>query len=350
MAVAPAKAFADQQPPNILWIFVEDMSPWLGCYGDKLNKDATPNMDALAARGVRFTRCYVPAPVCSSCRSGMIIGAMQTTTGTHNHRSSRDAASAINLPKGVETLPEIFRANGYFTFNLGKEDYNFSYKREDLYSKVNGPAPWRTRKKGQPFFGQIQLKGGKAKTNGVTNKITADDVTLPPYLPDNELFRGWWAHHYNCIRITDQHLGRIVESLKKDGVYENTILVFFTDHGQNHSVRHKQFCYEGGVHVPLIIAGPNKSLKAGDVRTDLVSGLDISASTLRFAGLELPKYVEGQDMFADELKRHRDILDKWVEETDDKGQYPESDAGLRSVLRQWKAKCVNPEYDRVRKK
>ena len=104
--------------PNILWIYIEDMSPWIGCYGDTVNKDATPTIDALAAAGVRFNRCYVPAPVCSPCRSALITGAYQTTTGTHNHRSSRTKVAPIDLPEGITTLPKLFRQAGYQTFTL----------------------------------------------------------------------------------------------------------------------------------------------------------------------------------------------------------------------------------------
>ncbi len=440
--------------PNILWVFVEDMSPWIGCYGDPINAGHTPTIDALAERGVRFTHCYVPAPVCSACRSAMITGVMQTTTGTHHHRSSRDEESAISLPNGIKTLPELFREAGYFTFNVGKDDYNFVYDRSELYANVKGRTPWRGRADGQPFFGQIQLKGGKTGTNSLaeSDKVAITEVTVPPYLPDHEIFQKRWAHHYDCVRVTDNDLKDILAALRGDGLIDRTIVMFFTDHGQNHSVRHKQFCYEGGVHVPLIIAGPDETLRAGTVRDDLVSGLDISATTFALAGLELPNYLEGQNLFAnnfqprgfvisardrcdytidrtrtvrtrqfrylrnyltdrpllqpqyrdnqdyvkflraghetgtlpdqvdriffgprpseelydlendpnemnnladdpayaDQLQQHRDILETWIKETGDQGQFQESDAGLRYVLRRWKEKCVNPEYDHLR--
>ena len=398
----------------------------------------------------------MPAPVCSPCRSALITGAWQTTTGLHNHRSSRTEEGAIYLPKGVTTLPELFRKAGYQTFNAGKDDYNFVYKREALYEKLNKKnnfAAWRKLDKSKPFFGQIQLRGGKSNTKSVKNKVDPDLMTPPPYFPDTDLFKKLKAHHYDTIRKTDSDTKIILDNLKADGLLEKTIIVWFTDHGDNQSLRAKQFCTEAGTHVPLIIAGPGKALKAGTVRNELVSALDISATSLALAGIRIPKYFESRDLFAKnyksrsyvisardrcdytidriravrtenfryirnfltdrpllqpqyrdnrenartlrkghadgtlpelteqiffgprpaeelydhrkdpheinnlaenpafkkELLRHRKILNGWIKETNDKGQYPESDAGLQEVLNQWKDKCVNPEYDRIRK-
>ena len=444
--------------PNILWVFIEDMSPWIGCYGDKINAKKTPNIDSLATRGVRFTRCYVPCPVCSPCRSAMITGAYQTTTGIHNHRSSRSKAGAIHLPKGITTVPQIFRKNGYDTFNSGKEDYNFVFKTSELYSiegRKRDLAAWRKLSGKRPWFGQIQLAGGKSNTRKWTDKVDPASVTPPPYFPNNALFRKWHAHHYDTVRQTDDDTRRIIENLKADGLLENTIIFWFTDHGNNHSLRAKQFCTEAGTHVPLIILGPDKQhLKPGTVRADLTSTLDIAATSLALAAIDIPGYFDGVNLFGSEFKprkhvisardrcdytidyirsvrtdryryirnfltdrpllqpqyrdnrdytiflrkahqagtlpplvdkiffgprpreelydlqqdpheirnlagdpalqkvlqEHREILANWQKRTDDKGQYPESDAGLREVLNQWKDKCVNPEYDRIRKK
>ena len=296
---------AKQQKPNILWIYIEDMSPWIGCYGDPVNKNATPTIDALAADGVMFKRCYVPAPVCSPCRSALITGAYQTTIGVHNHRSSRTEEAAIHLPKDVTTIPEIFRNAGYQTFNAGKDDYNFMYDRQGLYGNTGDKrdfAAWRSLDKDKPFFGQIQLAGGKSNAKAVNNKVNPDLMTPPPYYPSTSLFRELKAHHYNTIRQTDSDTKIILDNLKADGLLEKTIIVWFTDHGDNQSVRAKQFCTEAGTHVPLIITGPHKALKAGTVRDELVSALDISATSLALAGLKLPSYFESEDLFAKNFK------------------------------------------------
>ena len=120
-----------ERPPNILWIYVEDISPDLGCYGNELA--STPFLDQMASEGIMFTNAITPAPVCSAARSALITGLMQTTLGLHNHHSSRTEASAIHLPDSISTLPELLKKAGYFTFNHGKDDYNFWYNRKDLY-------------------------------------------------------------------------------------------------------------------------------------------------------------------------------------------------------------------------
>jgi arylsulfatase A-like enzyme len=178
------------QPPNILWLYIEDINPSLGCYGDPTA--ITPNMDSLARRGVVFEKCFVTAPVCSASRSSIITGKMQTTIGAHNHRSGQNT-----LPEYLQgnTLPEIFRKNGYNTFNAGKDDYNFSYRYGELYStkaSKNRVSPWRGLRKTKeaPFFGQIQLRGGKSvfseeRMEALEKKASPTDAakTLPPYYP-----------------------------------------------------------------------------------------------------------------------------------------------------------------------
>ena len=114
--------------PNILWIYVDDMSDWMGCYG--YDAVPTPHIDALAEAGVRFERAYMPAPVCSATRSALITGTMQTSHGLHQHRTMIKKP----LPEGIVPIPELFRAQGYITFNEKKDDYNFTRDREQMYS------------------------------------------------------------------------------------------------------------------------------------------------------------------------------------------------------------------------
>ena len=454
--------------PNILWIAVEDISPLLSCYGCEINP--TPNIDRLASQGVCFTRAFMPSPVCSPCRSALITGLMSTTLGTHNHHSSRSKDTAIYLPENIKTLPEFFRDAGYFTFNSGKDDYNFWYDREKLYSgeytthKLYGKSgksiDWNARKPGQPFFGQIQLRGGKhiySKDflSRVKDPVDRKAVKLPPYYPDHPDIIEEWARHLDCIRITDEEVSQIVKRLQNDGMLENTIVFFFSDHGMR-LWRHKQFCYDSGLHVPFIVSFPGNQQRiteAGTVRSDLISGLDIAATSLALAGIEVPDHMESRDLFAkgyrpqeyiistrdrcdftidrirtvrtdrfryirnffpdrpymqpnyrdqweitklmrqlhnqgklnavqdrfwsderpeeelydcendpheinnlagdqkyaEELGRHRKILNEWIRRTDDKGQYPEDKANLKYMFDWWGEKCVNPEYEIFKK-
>ena len=256
--------------PNILWIYLEDVSGWFSCYGEKLIK--TPNIDKLAARGIRFDRFYTPAGVCSATRSSIIVGAMQTTFGIHNHRSGRPTFRGqsmgkefddIRLPKGVQPLPVMMKKAGYFTFNQsGKDDYNFKWSQEELYSPNSKANLWRNRKPNQPFFGQIQLRGGKLGRR-TPKKTDRSKVPVPPYYPDIPLVREEIAHHYDCLLKTDEQIGNILAELEKDGLTDSTLIFCFSDHGYKLH-RHKQFLYEGGIQMPMIVAGPG--IKAGQVR------------------------------------------------------------------------------------
>ncbi len=290
------------EKPNILWLFQEDLSPWIGCYGYEQQVGATPNIDAMAARGVRFSRAYVPAPVCSICRSAMITGAFHIRFGAHHHRSRRGAAS-LPLPEGMKTIVDLLNESGYYCFNVGKTDYNFAH--DGLYPKIKKAdknTPWRTCPKGKPFFGQIQLNGGKLNTTKFKNKIDRSKVEIPADYPQNELYREVVAEHFDSARMDDGIIGGILDRLKKDGLLENTIVVYFSDHGANNLVRHKQQPTEGGSHVPFIIVGPDPWVPAPSVRDDLVSMLDLSATTLAWAGVKQPQWMEGQDLFGSVLK------------------------------------------------
>ena len=298
----PAQAAEPTQRPNILWIYLEDVSGWFSCYGEKLIE--TPNIDKLAARGIRFDRFYTPAGVCSATRSSIIVGAMQTTFGIHNHRSGRPTFRGksmgkefddIRLPKGVEPLPVMMKKAGYFAFNQsGKDDYNFKWSHEELYSPNSRADLWRNRKPGQPFFGQIQLRGGKLGRRA-PKKTDRAKVPVPPYYPDIPLVREEIAHHYDCLLKTDEQIGEILTELEKDGLTESTLIFCFSDHGYKLH-RHKQFLYEGGIRMPMIVAGPG--IQPRQARKDLISGIDIAPASLAAAGIAIPKHMEGADFLA----------------------------------------------------
>ena len=302
-------AGAKEERPNILWIFQEDTSPWIGCYGNQANRDATPNIDQMAAAGIRFSRAFVPFPVCSSCRSSMMLGANAIRFGAHEHRSRRGSKKTY-LPPGMKTIAELMREAGYFTFNVGKTDYNFAEVDGGIYStisKQNNKTPWRQRSDGQPFFGQIQLKGGKTNTTRTppSEKTDPATVTVPADYPQDQMYRELVAQHHDAIRCDDKIIGGILDRLKADGLLDSTIVVYFSDHGANNLVRHKQMPTEGGLHVPFIILASSKWVPvpvSGTVRDDLVNTIDLTATSLAWAGIDLPTWCEGQDLFADDFE------------------------------------------------
>jgi arylsulfatase A-like enzyme len=293
--------------PNVVWIIAEDMNAWFGCYGDKTVP--TPTLDRLAAEGLRFERAYMTAGVCSAARSALATGAVQTTLGIHNHRSSRQRVpeEVIHLPDGVKTIYQLMREAGYFvtTEGMNKNDFNFLWKDKDLYdidgsggrkAKAPGRHLWRQRPEGKPFFAQVQLVGGKG--NGKFEGGSSTDpakVSVMPYYPDIPEIRKAIAHHYDTIRQTDQQVAAVLAALREDKLLDNTHVFFWTDHGMI-LYRHKQWVYDASTRVPLIFRGPG--IAAGSVRSDLVSGIDITATTLALAGKPLPKWFEGRNLLA----------------------------------------------------
>ncbi len=296
--------------PNVLWIIVDDMSADFSCYGQTLI--ATPHVDALAASGWQFNRAFVTAPVCSPCRSALITGMYQTSIGAHHHRSGRGPLK-IRLPDNVRPIPELFQEAGYYTTisswpvkrdQLGKTDYNFQWNR----SMYNG-ADWRQRPSGQPFFAQIQLPGGKLRggTQRSANRLLdrarqefgdstcPQRVVLPPWYPPDPVLLDDWAAYLDSVRFTDQAVGQIVERLKVDQDFDNTVIFFMTDHGISHA-RGKQFLYDEGIHVPLIITGPGI---ASGVRDDLVEHIDLAATSLALAAIDIPPSMQSRNLLAD---------------------------------------------------
>ena len=299
--------FSAESRPNVVWIFAEDTSPWMGTYGHEANKLATPHIDSIAQAGVRFDRAYVPAPVCSACRSSMMAGANQIRFGSHEHRSSRAKDAQLYLPKGMKILPQIMKEAGYSTFNHGKTDYNFVWENDKVYSKIKlkGQADsWDILKQNQPFFIQFQTKGGKINTKKLAADRRTDPskVTVPADYPQNDLYRKVVAQHCDAVRVDDDHIGNILEGLKTSSLKDNTIVVYFSDHGANHLVRHKQMPTEGGLHVPFVLMGPEKWVPKQGVRKDLVSTLDLTATTLSWAGIKLPEWYEGRNLFAKDFE------------------------------------------------
>ena len=221
--ISAGNVLSAEERPNIIWIFAEDTSPWMGCYGHEANRSSTPNIDSIAAAGVRFDRAFVPAPVCSACRSAMMCGASQIRFGAHEHRSSRAKDAQLYLPQGMKLLPQILKEAGYATYNHGKTDYNFVWENDATYSKLQmkGQADsWKVLGKNQPFFVQFQTKGGKSNTRKFPQSRRTDpaSVTVPADYPQNDVYREVVAQHCDAIRTDDDHIGKILAGLANSRV------------------------------------------------------------------------------------------------------------------------------------
>ena len=312
--------------PNILWIITEDMSPHFGCYGEK--SIATPNVDRLAAEGTRFSRAHVTAPICSTSRSALITGMYQTSVGAQHHRSGRGTVK-IALPAGVAPVPQLFKDAGYWTCNgawpakgkgIAKTDYNFEWD-----SKIYDGNDWAARAPGQPFFAQIQLNGGKVRDGNnaaqtfqqqLGSLTKPDDLPLPPYYPRTPAMLEDWALTLDACRLADQQVGEIRARLAKEGILDQTVIIFITDHGVSHA-RGKQYLYKEGTHIPFIVRGPG--VGAGQVREDLIEHIDMAATSLAWAGIARPKTMQARDIFAkdyaprDAIFAARDRADETVD-------------------------------------
>lgn len=454
---------AQEERLNILWLFGEDISPWMPAYGD--STVVTPNIDYLAQNGVLFTNCFSTCSVSSPSRSAIITGCMQTTIGMHNHRTGRTPKLIYSLPEGVSVLPKIFKEHGYFTFNNGKDDFNWQYEWSEYWHGEatthkffgkTGQGSWSDCPDNKPFFGIVELYGGKNRKK-VDNPVNPDIVPVPPYYPDLPFMRTQLAQHYDQIRITDAEIGELLQRMKNDGIDKNTIIVFMSDNGYQ-TLRDKQFLYDGGIHMPFIISCPGNpellkefGVVCGSVRDDMMSLLDVTATSLALAGISIPEYMESRNVlshgyhrdyivsardrcdftidriravrtkdfkyirnfftdrpllqpqyrdksqaykdilaardsgvvfgsewmstvrppeelydlrndpfeldnladnpnYTDKLVEFRRILEQWILETNDQGQYPESEEELSIVYERWGERCVNPEYDFLKKK
>ncbi|MEW6238466.1 MAG: sulfatase [Candidatus Omnitrophota bacterium] len=295
------------QKMNVLWLIAEDMGLELGCYGDSLVQ--TPHLDRLASEGVKFTNAFSTAPVCSASRSAFMTGMYQTSIGAHNHRSHR--RDGYRLPEGVQLLTDYFRDEGYFTANVKtaapgvvgtqKTDFNFTVERP-----FDG-TDWNQRQPRQPFFAQINFSEAHRNFKPVKeNAVDPDKVVLPPYYPDHPIARQDWALYLDAISVLDQKIGAVLKRLDEEGLADRTIVVFMGDNGRCH-VRGKQWLYDGGIRIPLIVRWPGQ-VQAGTERESMVSSIDISATCLTIAGVEIPLKMQGSPLFGPLAKEREYIV------------------------------------------
>lgn len=290
--------------PNFVWIIADDMSPDTAAYGVK--QVSTPHLDRLAAEGCRYTRAYATAPVCSSSRSAFILGCYQTTTGLHPH----DVENPQPLPAPYRHLPGLLREAGWFVTNAaapgaqrsgktikkGKTHYNFAHDPKAMFDGDD----WRKRKPGQPFFAQFQItephRPFPIPETFDEEKLRAID--LPPNYPDTPLVRRDWYAYQRSVEVVDERVGVILNQLESEGVLDDTLVMFFADHGRPMPWG-KQWLSVEGLQVPLLMRGP--AAGQGRVEDRLVSLIDLAPSMLKLAGLAVPDWMEGKPILGGEF-------------------------------------------------
>jgi arylsulfatase A-like enzyme len=233
----------------------------------------------------------------------------QTGMNAHHHRSHRE--DGFELPRGVRLLTDHLRELGYFTANLeslggtGKTDFNF---RAD---KPYDGNHWNQRRSGQPFFAHVNFREphkGPAFPEARKQSYLVDPakVLLPPYWPDHPVVRDEFANYLDAIDLLDVKAGRLMEALKADGAWDNTAIFYFGDNGRC-LIRGKQWLYDAGIHVPLIVRYP-QATPAGTVREDFVSLIDLAATTMALAGGERPRIMQGQPFLGPQATRRDHIF------------------------------------------
>lgn len=306
-----------QQPqyPNILWFSMEDTSPRFGCYGDTVAR--TPNLDALAAQGRLYNRAFCTSGVCAPSRASIITGCYATHIGAHHMRTSGTLyAYECVPPPYVKCFTEYFRAAGYFCTNNHKTDYQFQPPRT-AWDELGESAHWRNRSnKSQPFFAVFNPTGTHESGMWPREATPLTDpaaLEVPPFLPDTPLVRTTLARQYDNIAHSDILLGELISQLKEDGVWDNTIIVVWSDHGEG-LPRAKRTPYDSGTRIPLLVRAPGITSN-GETTDQLVSLLDLAPTMLSLAGLPLPCHLQGQPFLGpqsverDYVFAHRDRQD-----------------------------------------
>lgn len=280
--------------PNILWLTSEDHGPQMGCYGDK--NAMTPNMDALATRGMIFKEAWSNTPCCAPARSAIISGMYPNSTGAEHMRSM------VPLPAGKMMFPQFLRKAGYYCTNNVKEDYNLK-KPGEVWDESSKTAHWKNRKANQSFFAIFnsekshEFKLYKRPHTPVMNPAL---VRVPAYNPDIPEVRRDWAQYYDIVSEVDADAGEKLRELEEAGLLENTIVFYYADHGSG-MPRSKRWPSNSGLQVPFIVYFPKKwqhlapkEYRAGGKSDRLISFVDLAPTMLSLAGIKPPDWMQGK--------------------------------------------------------
>ena len=279
--------------PNILWLTSEDHGPQMGCYGDSFA--TTPNVDALAARGMLYTRVWSCAPVCAPARTTIISGLYPPATGAEHMRSM------MPYPKNKKMFPQLLREAGYYCTNCSKEDYNLA-KPGQVWDMSSPRGHWRNRQSNQPFFAVFNsMKSHESQIRKRPHVAIHDParVRIPAYHPDTPEVRRDWAQYYDMVTAADADAGKRLKELEDDGLSEDTIIFYFADHGPG-MPRCKRSACDSGLHVPMVVYIPEKfrhlaspEYRPGGKSDRLISFVDLAPTILVLAGIQPPAWLHG---------------------------------------------------------
>ncbi len=316
--------------PNILLITCHDLGRFLGCYGVATVR--TPNLDVLAADGVRFTRAFCAAPQCSPARSALFTGRFPHSNGVMGQTNE---PFDWDLKPDEQHLGQALHAAGYATALVGVyhegggdtvadiagrtgmeqvvrvprlrhvEKHDERAFRGDAISDVALSVLASLSAQGRPFYLQVgylephrllaQERGEPDYLGFIGDYIAPDatlGVTVPPYLGDTAQAREELAELQGAVHYVDACIGRVLAGLRDLRLEDNTLVLFTTDHGIG-LPRAKCTLYDPGIETALIMRLPSQGWTGGRTQTELVSGVDIFPTLLDLAGISVPARVQG---------------------------------------------------------
>lgn len=292
-AASPLNATTTRRDlPNILWLVSEDNNPYIGAYGDAVAH--TPNIDALARKGILYRHSYSDAPVCAPSRFAILTGVNPESCAPAQHMRAN-----AKLPEAFKTYPELMRQAGYFCINNPKTDYNCNVDPKAIWDIQGIDGHWRSAPKDKPFL--CVFNTGTSHEQHICQrdggKVRPQDVRIPAFLPDTPTIRGDFAEYYNIMESMDREIGNWLAQLEHDGLADDTIIFYYGDNG-GVLPRSKRYCYEEGLRVPLIVHVPPKwrhlaPAAPGSVIDSPVTLIDLPATLLSIAGIPQPAQMTG---------------------------------------------------------
>lgn len=303
---------------NFLLLLTDDQSYHLSLIGTPGIE--TPNMDALAKNGVFFTKAYSAAASCSPCRSVILTGMYPHSNGHWRNTItpkldgpdidfSRQSPKAdpVGVHEDLPTLIELLNSNGYFTgitskFHLSPPwKYPFKYRASNkggVSQRCTETIDFLEKAGNEPFFLQVNLgythrNFSKSSNTDELAPVDPKAVKVPPIWPDTKVTREDYADYLTAVELADASIGEVFKALQESGKAENTVIIYTSDQGYAYH-RAKATTYDWGVHIPMSFTG--LTIKKGIMTNELASHTDITPTILEFAGISIPKTVQGKSL------------------------------------------------------
>jgi arylsulfatase A-like enzyme len=292
MAATPSLA---QSPPNVIVFIADDAGMDLGCYG--YEGATTPNLDALAAEGLRFTQAFLTSPQCSPSRTSLLSGQFAHQIGTEDLHTGIDSATTL--------LPSYLREAGYYAgmmlkahigthgtnqFDWYDEGFWPDYARDGVWHQkaVRNLDTFLDQAGEQPFFlwvGFVEPHRPYRETplNRARRVNDPATVRVPPFLVDDDSTRQDLVEYYDEITRMDSLIGAMMQRLEARNLRENTVILFLSDNGMPFP-RGKGTLYDSGIQTPLLISWPGH-VPAGETYDSLTSLIDLAPTLIDLAGL-----------------------------------------------------------------